>query len=100
MTEPEPTPEHPVGEIKLPDDIATSPIEFFEIRMKLDTTLTVNGDNWMKPGIEGAIRFKRLPSEEQLRDATTYIQFAVIDPAIQQMIELLSQQLAEARRRR
>ena len=56
----EPTPEHPVGEVTLPDDIAQSPIEFFEIRMKLDTTLTINGDSWMKPGIEGAIRFRRL----------------------------------------
>lgn len=96
----EPTPEHPVGEVALPDDIGGAPIEGFELRMKLDTTLTVNGTNWFKPGIEGAIRWKRLPSEEQLKDATTYIQFAVIDPAIQEMIGLLSQQLADAQRNR
>ena len=94
----EPTPERPVGEVRLPDEIAAAPIEYFELRMKLDTTLTINGDSWMKPGIEGAIRFKRLPTDEQLRDATTYLQFAVIDPAIQELIGLLSQQLAEARR--
>jgi hypothetical protein len=98
VTTTEPTPERPVGEVRLPDEVATSPIEFFEIRMKLDTTLTINGDHWMKPGVESAIRFKRLPTEEQLKDATTYIQYAVIDPAIQEMIALLSQQLAEARR--
>jgi hypothetical protein len=96
----EPTPENPVGDVKLPDDIATSPIEHFELRMKLDTTLTVNSENWMKPGIEAAIRWKRLPNEQEMKDATAYLQFAVIDPAIQQMISLLSQQLAESRRRR
>jgi hypothetical protein len=96
----DPTPERPVGEVKLPDDIARSPIEFFELRMKLDTTLTVNDSNWMKPGIEGAVRWKRLPTEDELKDATAWIQFAVIDPAIQQMIGLLSEQLAEARRRK
>ena len=96
----EPTPERPVGDVTLPEEIASSPIEFFEIRMKLDTTLTVNGDNWMKPGVEGAIRFKRLPSSEQLADAAAYIQYAVIDPTIQQMIAQLSEQLAEARKAR
>ena len=96
----EPTPEHPVGEVRLPDEIASSPIEFFELRMKLDTTLSVNNDAWMKPGIEGAIRWRRLPDEGELKDATSYLQFAVIDPAIQELIGLLSQQLAESRRRR
>ena len=96
----EPTPEHPVGEVRLPDDVARSPIEFFELRMKLDTTLTVNGDNWMKPGIEGAIRWRRLPDDDDLKAAVQYLQFAVIDPAIQELIGLLSQQLAESRRRR
>lgn len=94
----EPTPEKPVGDVKLPREVAESPIEFFEIRMKLDTTLTVNGDNWMKPGCEGAIRFKRLPTDGQLKDAAAYIQYAVIDPAIQEMIGLLSTRLAEARK--
>lgn len=96
----EPTPEKPVGEVKLPIEVATSPIEFFELRMKLDTTLTVNDTNWMKPGIEGAIRWRRLPSDQELKDATAYIQFAVIDPAIQQMISLLSQKLADERKKK
>jgi hypothetical protein len=96
----DPTPERPVGDVTLPEEMIGSPIEFFELRMRLDTTLTVNGDNWMKPGIEGAVRWKRLPTEDELKDATAYIQFAVIDPAIQQMIGLLSEQLAEARRRK
>jgi hypothetical protein len=33
-----------------------------------------------------------------LRDAATYIQFAVIDPAMQEMIGLLSQRLADERK--
>ena len=95
-----PTPELPVGTVETPDDIGGSPIEGFELKMKLDTTLTVNGTNWMKPGVESAIRWRRLPTEQELQDAAAYIQYAVIDPTIQQMIGLLSQQLADAQRKR
>lgn len=95
-----PTPEKPVDTVVVPDQVAGSPIEFFELRMKLDTTLTINETHWMKPGVESAIRWRRLPDDRELADATAYIQLAVLNPAISELIGLLSQQLAEARKQR
>lgn len=92
--------DEPVESVALPEDIASSPIEFFELRMKLDTTLTINDTNWAKPGVEGAIRWKRLPTESELKDAATYIQFAVIDPALQDIIAHMAQRLEEQRKAR
>lgn len=93
-------PEDPAESVALPEDIASSPIEFFELRMKLDTTLTIGETHWAKPGCEGAIRWRRLPSEQELKDAATYIQFAVIDPVLQDVISHMSQRLEEQRKRR
>jgi len=95
----EPTPERPVASVEGPADQLGSPIESFELTMKLDCTLTVNGTDWMKPGVQGAIKWRRLPSEEELKLGTTYIQQAVIGPAIADAISHMSARLDEARRR-
>lgn len=80
-----------------PDD-SHGPIESFEIRMRLDCTLKVNESDWFKPGIEGAIKFRnRLPDEIDLKDATTYLQFHVIDPAITDAVEHILQRLRAER---
>lgn len=100
VTNGQPTPEHPVDTVETPDDIVASPIEKFTLTLRLDTTLTVNGTNWMKPGVEGAITWKRLPSEQELADAAAYIQFGVIDPVLQDNIAHLSKRLEETRRSR
>jgi hypothetical protein len=100
MTNGQPTPEHPVGDVQTPDDIGGSPIERFTLTLRLDTTLTVNSTNWMKPGCEGSITWKRLPTEQELKDAAAWIQFGVIDPILQDNIGHLSQQLEETRRSR
>jgi len=93
------TPEHPVTSVAGPHEQLGSPIESFELTMKLDCTLTVNGTDWFKPGVSGAIKWKRLPSEEELKLGSTYIQEAVIGPAIADAINHMSARLEEARRR-
>lgn len=95
----EPTLERPVTTVAGPDEQLGSPIESFTLTMKLDCTLSVNGTDWMKPGVQGAIKWKRLPSEEELTLGTTYIQQAVIGPAIADAIAHMSARLEEARRR-
>lgn len=63
-------------------DGSQNSIESFELRMRLDCTLRVNDSDWFKPGVEGAVRWKRLPDDQDLKDAASYLQFGVIDPTI------------------
>jgi len=94
------SPEYPVTSIAGPDEQVGSPIVSFTLTMKLDCTLTVNSTDWFKPSVQGAIQWNRLPSEEELKMGSEYIQGAVIGPAIADAIAHMSARLEEARRRR
>lgn len=94
----DPSPEKPVGDIETPFDLAAERIVRFEVECRLDTTITVNGNNWFKPGISSKVGWNYLPEEVDIRTAIEYMERAVLAPAIDQQVEHMSQQLAAHQR--
>lgn len=93
------TPEEQPGfEVGTPED-DHNPIVSFELKMKLDCTISINGTDWFKPGVEGAIRWKHLPDENDIQAAATYIQFHVIDPTISDAISHITERIKGQPRR-
>lgn len=85
-------------------------IDTFELRIRLDATLTVNGDQWIKPGTEGAITWRGqewngqwidpLPSEDELIAAYKRIEAGMVAPILEEIIALSQRRLTEKRQGR
>ena len=78
-------------------------IEWVELKLRLDATITVGGvggspTEWMKPGAEGAIRWRGQPGEEELVRGYLYIQEKMLKPMLEDVIVELRKRLQEARR--
>jgi hypothetical protein len=79
-------------------------IEWVELELKLDATITVGAyqgpepTEWMKPGCGGKVHFRGMPDEEQLRAAYGYLQAYMIAPALEEVIVQIQNRLVEQRR--
>lgn len=82
-----------------PEDFEPEAFEF-GIELRMDATVTVNGQNWIKPGVSThknwRIRHGLLPSRKELELAMDYMQLGVINPVISQMIDEIHQRVAAA----
>ena len=83
-----------------PDSDGT--IEWVELTLRLDATITVGGDGgepqqWLKPGAEGKIRMRGLPTAEQLTNGYRYIQGGILAPALEEVIVQIQQKLAKSK---
>lgn len=68
-------------------------IERFEIRVRLDASVCVNGQDWLKPGVETAVRWSGLPSAQEQADAVEFMQREVVAPVIAQVMELVDERV-------
>lgn len=80
-------------------------IEWVELELKLDATITVGSyqpgpepTEWIKPGCSGKVHFRGMPDEEQLRAASNYLQGFMIAPALEEVIVQVQAKLVEGRR--
>ena len=83
-------------------------IESFSLTVRMDATLTVNGDNWVKPGAEGTITWKGhewreewqdpVPTADELAAAFKLIQREILSPVLEEVIEASTRRVAEVRR--
>ena len=78
-------------------------IEWVEISLKLDATITVGGSGgepqeWLKPGAAGKVRMSGLPDAKQLTDAYRYIQQGIVAPALEEVIVAIQQKMVDRRR--
>lgn len=76
-------------------------IENFEIRIKLDCTISVDNQDWLKPGVESGIRWRirdnDLPSEDQVQTAVEFLQRAIIGPSLEDVIGQIHSRTREMR---
>lgn len=82
-------------------------IDSFQLTLRMDATLTVNGDQWLKPGAEGSITWRGhewggewqdpIPSEEELKIASKMIQAGIVGPILEEMIALSQRRVVEMR---
>lgn len=89
----------------VPTPIGDGQIEFVELRIKMDATLTVQTASaqpteWIKPGVEAAIRWRgpEAPAEMQLRAGAQFLQGTMIAPHLEELIVMVSDGLQRARR--
>lgn len=78
-------------------------IEWVELTLRLDATITVEtagggASEWIKPGAEGRIRMRGVPTGGQLSDGYRYIQQGILAPALEEVIVQIQQRLAETHR--
>lgn len=64
-------------------------IDRFEIEIRLDCTIRVNETDYFKPGMSAKIGWNRLPEDQDVKDAATYLQFHVIDPTLTNAVEYI-----------
>ena len=90
-----------------PTPIGDGEVEWVELRIRMDATLTVSTDaanptEWIKPGAEGAIRLRgpNLPEPEQLRAAAQYLQIYQLAPALEDVIALIQERVRQQRQGR
>lgn len=91
---------------QIPRDLPAR-LDSFELTIRMDATLTVNGDQWFKPGAEGSMKWKGyewsgqwvdpIPTEEELKVAYQLIQSGILAPVLQEVITAAQARLNEAR---
>lgn len=80
----------------------------FQLTIRMDATITVNGDQWFKPGAEGSMTWKGyewsdqwvdpIPTEEELKLAYAMIQSGILAPVLEEVITASQRRIVEARR--
>lgn len=75
-----------------------------QLTLHFGATLAVNGgsgfNDWIKPAASYSIKWGGVPSEEQIRLATQFIQQEVLSPILADIIETAQNRLMEARKNR
>lgn len=75
-----------------------------QLTLHFGATLSVNGgtgfNDWIKPGASYSIKWSGIPSEEQVRLATQFIQQEVLSPLLEDIIVTAQNRLTEARKNR
>ena len=73
-------------------------IEKVSVSWHLSATIHVKvdgSDNWIKPGAEAGITFNDLPTEEQLDTASKHLIKNIIEPQIEDIVNLAYRELDE-----
>lgn len=93
--------------VPLPQEMPAR-IDSFQLTIRMDATITVNGDQWFKPGAEGSMTWKGyewsgqwvdpIPTEEELKVAFGLIQTGILTPVLEEVITASQRRIAEARR--
>ncbi len=82
-----------------PPNADPEPFEF-GIELRMDATVTINGQNWIKPGasthMNWRVRDGLLPSRKELEVAMEYMQLGVLNPVLSEMIDEIHQRVAQA----
>lgn len=75
-----------------------------QLTLHFGATLAVNGgtgfNDWIKPGASYSIKWKGIPSEEQIRLATQFIQSEILSPLLEEIIVTAQDRLTAARKSR
>lgn len=75
-----------------------------QLTLHFGATLAVNGgtgfNDWIKPGASYSIKWSGIPSEEQVRLATQFIQKEILSPLLEDIIVTAQTRLTEARKSR
>lgn len=67
-------------------------IKRFTLTVRLDASLAIDGgrgaalQNWVKPGVEAAISWNAIPSEEDLGSATKFLSEQVTEPILTSVV--------------
>lgn len=73
-------------------------IESFTLTARLDVTLKVNDSDFYKPGAEGSIKFKGMPTQDAIEAGYQYLVFEVIDRQLTGALEKVMERLEEQRK--
>lgn len=68
----------------------------FHIEYKLDATVTINGNSWVKPGVSAGITFNDIPTSAQLQAGSKFLIGEVVEPLLGQVIESVAEQTLRA----
>ena len=79
-------------------------VENTRLTLSLGATISVgtrsDWNDWVRPSASYSIQWKGIPSEDQIRLATTFIQTQVLNPVLEEIIVESQKKLDYARRQR
>lgn len=70
----------------------SEPVKRFTLTVRLDASLAIDGgrgaalQNWVKPGVEAAISWGSIPSEDDLKAATQFLSDQVTEPILTSVV--------------
>lgn len=73
-------------------------VESFSLTLNLNATVEVNGTDWIKPGVSGGMKWKSIPSPEEIKMAAKYIQGSLMEPLLGEILDMVAKQQIEKRR--
>jgi hypothetical protein len=93
-----------VAIVTVPTSPLPAELEWVELSLKLDATITVGAysssnepTEWMKPGAAGKVHFSGMPDDHQIKAAYSYIQNNIIAPALEEVIVAINHRLGQGR---
>lgn len=61
--------------------------------VSLGATVTVNGTNWVKPGVSSGIKWDSIPEEEEIRGALKALSDSLVEPTLEDLIVQLTEEM-------
>lgn len=76
-----------------------APVDRFTLTMKLDASLSISSggqlQNWIKPGVEAAVSWQGIPTEEQVASATDFLNKEIVEPIVAHVIKESQERLQQ-----
>lgn len=68
-------------------------ITSFKFELRLDATVSINGENWVKPGVSTSTHWNDVPSPRELEVAKKYMMNKILEPTVSDVVELVSEKV-------
>ncbi len=68
-------------------------IRSFSVELRLDATVQINGEAWVKPGASTKTTWTDIPSPRELEVAQGYMTQEILEPTLGQMVEMITERV-------
>lgn len=76
-------------------DGKSTEITHFRVEFRLDATVTVNHETWVKPGASTSTTWTDVPTPRELQVARGYMMDQILEPVLSDMVEMITDRVAK-----
>ena len=58
----------------------------FGIKVSVGASVEINGKDWIKSTSEGSLTWRSIPSPQEIKSTTTYMQRTLLEPVLQELL--------------